>query len=258
MESNEASLLNPFEWALIGANSESLTSARDILDHKLSLAFGVPATYVNEAPVNMFTISPRIEKLAPYRRGLMVNEEWENFLKMGDNLAREPTMKHILRLGQPAILYEGCPFFNYYSEEDKNFLKNFSFGWSTSMFVDVCSDASRGQMNFIGLNLNLPASEAKNIHHFSNRLQLAYAYFCEGLAVNNLKQTDNTRPLLTPREYDCLAWLSTGLITKQIADKLNLSTSTVNEYIDSAKAKLGVKTRTQACARSLLLELISP
>lgn len=63
---------------------------------------------------------------------------------------------------------------------------------------------------------------------------------------------------LTMRERECLLWLSKGLRTKDISDKLNLSDHTVNFHINNAKARLGAETREQAVARAVVLGLIAP
>ncbi|MBU1001712.1 MAG: LuxR family transcriptional regulator [Proteobacteria bacterium] len=63
---------------------------------------------------------------------------------------------------------------------------------------------------------------------------------------------------LTFRERECLLWLTKGLRTKEISDKLNLSDHTVLFHLTNAKAKLGAETREQAIARAVVLGLIVP
>ncbi|MBU1001711.1 MAG: LuxR family transcriptional regulator [Proteobacteria bacterium] len=63
---------------------------------------------------------------------------------------------------------------------------------------------------------------------------------------------------LTLRERECLLWLTKGLRTKEISDKLNLSDHTVLFHLTNAKAKLGAETREQAIARAVVLGLIVP
>ena len=76
-------------------------------------------------------------------------------------------------------------------------------------------------------------------------------YFNEGLQVRLLH--DRKALTLSQREGDCLAWLSAGLPSKVIADRLKLAETTVNEYLTSATKKLGATNRTQAAARAMLL-----
>ena len=51
---------------------------------------------------------------------------------------------------------------------------------------------------------------------------------------------------LSPREIECLKWVSAGKSDWVIGEILNLSERTVNGYIESAKRKYDVTTRVQA------------
>ena len=51
---------------------------------------------------------------------------------------------------------------------------------------------------------------------------------------------------LTPREREVLALVATGLPTKQIADRLELSEKTINAHLTSVYRRIGVSGRTQA------------
>jgi len=51
---------------------------------------------------------------------------------------------------------------------------------------------------------------------------------------------------LSPREIDCLKWVSAGKSDWVIGEILHLSERTVNGYIESAKRKYEVTTRVQA------------
>lgn len=62
---------------------------------------------------------------------------------------------------------------------------------------------------------------------------------------------------LTPRERDCLRLVGRGRSSKEIALELGLSPFTVDEYVRSAVAKLGVRNRREA-ARALREENESP
>lgn len=64
------------------------------------------------------------------------------------------------------------------------------------------------------------------------------------------------RQSLSPRERDCISFLAIGYQTAQIADRLNLSDATVNEYIANARKKLGAQTRAQAVAVAVQHHLI--
>ena len=63
---------------------------------------------------------------------------------------------------------------------------------------------------------------------------------------------------LTPREKEVVEWLTVGLRPDQIADRLSIGYRTVDKYIDSAKRKLNARTRDQAVAKALILNVIDP
>jgi RNA polymerase sigma factor (sigma-70 family) len=52
--------------------------------------------------------------------------------------------------------------------------------------------------------------------------------------------------LLSMRENEVLQWLAHGLLYKEIAEKLNISTSTVRQHIHRIYEKLHVQNRTEA------------
>lgn len=61
---------------------------------------------------------------------------------------------------------------------------------------------------------------------------------------------------LTPREVAVLIEVSTGKSALEIATTLNISARTVERHTQSAMAKLGVRSKAHAVARSLELRLL--
>lgn len=61
---------------------------------------------------------------------------------------------------------------------------------------------------------------------------------------------------MTPREFECLYWLSRGKTTAEIAPLLKISERTVNFHITNICAKLGAANRAQAIALAISLKLI--
>lgn len=59
---------------------------------------------------------------------------------------------------------------------------------------------------------------------------------------------------LTNRELECLLWSAVGNSSKQIAAILNISKTTVDEYIAQAKDKLGARTRAHGA--KIILDLM--
>lgn len=54
------------------------------------------------------------------------------------------------------------------------------------------------------------------------------------------------RPELSPRELECLGWVSQGKSSTDIGVILGLSARTVDSYLEKAASKLGVRTRIEA------------
>jgi len=65
------------------------------------------------------------------------------------------------------------------------------------------------------------------------------------------------RPL-SPRERECLLWLSRGLRTAAIADRLGIAQVTVDLHLKGARQKLNAATREEALAKAILKDLIQP
>lgn len=55
--------------------------------------------------------------------------------------------------------------------------------------------------------------------------------------------------LLSPREYECLEWVAKGKSTWEIGRILGIAQRTVEFHLDNVRAKLDVKTITQAVAK---------
>lgn len=71
----------------------------------------------------------------------------------------------------------------------------------------------------------------------------AYARFCE------LLDSKTARSPLSPRESECLRWISDGKTDYEVGKILHISPRTVRFHINNAKGKLGVSTRIQAVAK---------
>ena len=63
------------------------------------------------------------------------------------------------------------------------------------------------------------------------------------------------RPL-SPKERDCLAFVAGGLTDWEIGERLGVAETTVISHVQSARRKLGAKTRAQAVALALVAGLI--
>lgn len=77
---------------------------------------------------------------------------------------------------------------------------------------------------------------------------------------SNLAKRDTKKDIiseLTRRELDVLILLSSGMLNKEIASKLNISERTVKNHISSMFKKIGVSDRTQAAVFAIKNNIIS-
>lgn len=63
---------------------------------------------------------------------------------------------------------------------------------------------------------------------------------------------------LSGREKECLTWLASGLRPDQIADRLHISSKSIEKYIKGARDKLKANTRDHAVAKALIFNIIRP
>ncbi|MBK9110089.1 MAG: response regulator transcription factor [Saprospiraceae bacterium] len=64
----------------------------------------------------------------------------------------------------------------------------------------------------------------------------------------NIKNDPKDLPI-TSRERELLEWLAQGLLYKEIADKMGITTGTVKQHIHKIYDKLQVSNRTEAVNR---------
>jgi DNA-binding CsgD family transcriptional regulator len=85
----------------------------------------------------------------------------------------------------------------------------------------------------------------------------AYLFADAGTGVQEAARVDGAVPVLSRREREVLLYLALGLKTQRIAERLQLAEVTVRKYFQSARLKLGARTREQALARAIRNGLIS-
>ncbi|MGW8704699.1 helix-turn-helix transcriptional regulator [Brevundimonas sp. NPDC055814] len=65
-------------------------------------------------------------------------------------------------------------------------------------------------------------------------------------------------PGLSPREAECLIWVSRGKSSSDVGAIVGLSPRTVDSYLEKVCAKLRVRTRIEAVAVAVRAGLIDP
>ena len=67
----------------------------------------------------------------------------------------------------------------------------------------------------------------------------------------HVQEADYDRTNISNREYEILKWLAKGLLYKEIADRLKITTGTVRQHIHRIYEKLHVQNRTEAINKAL-------
>ena len=70
--------------------------------------------------------------------------------------------------------------------------------------------------------------------------------------------TESQKVKLSVRQTECLELIAAGATSGEIAAALRLSVRTVDHYIGDACAKLGVRSRAQAVALAISLNMVPP
>lgn len=73
-------------------------------------------------------------------------------------------------------------------------------------------------------------------------------------------EPDPPRPVvsLSPREQECLQWVSRGKSSADIGTILSLSPRTVDSYLEKVCAKFRVRTRIEAVAAAVRQGIVNP
>ena len=111
----------------------------------------------------------------------------------------------------------------------------------------VIPDRSDGDLKLISL-----VGENPDLHP----LDLKTLHFAGIEALSRMQELGVKPPApakspLSRRECECLKWIAAGKTDWEIGAILGLSEKTVNVYVERAKRKLGVQTRTQAIVYAL-------
>jgi LuxR family quorum-sensing system transcriptional regulator CciR len=133
--------------------------------------------------------------------------------------------------------------------QDRIFHEAREHGLRNGLFTPVrLSDGSFGAVVTAGLHAEL---EDPLYRSMAEVLSTFYAYECRRIAA----ALPNTTKL-SSRQRDCLAWVRHGKSSTDIAQLLGISAQTVDEHINEACRKFGVRTRVQAAVEATLLGVI--
>lgn len=90
-------------------------------------------------------------------------------------------------------------------------------------------------------------------------LSLLRDFACESyFNVSRIEETEKPVTALTPRERECLKWVTAGKTSWEISRILSCTEATINFHVYNLTKKFGVQTRTQAVIRAISEGLVEP
>lgn len=236
------------------ARRADVKSAWDLLDHALAKAGFEQSFYAFGVPIS--SQQPVLDKLKRgiFGGGRFVSDLFQELARHPDLMAREPVAPHCKRSLEPFVWSH-----TELKARDQSALRlAHDFDISSFMVLPLRNADATHYGNFTIFCTD--ASHKSWLQHaqrFGPLLHVTAQYFHDSLAGLDAA-TDTSRPTLSPRQRECLLWVSRGLASKQIAERLRLSEPVVNEYLHNAKRKLGCATRSHAVARAMRIGLIDP
>jgi DNA-binding CsgD family transcriptional regulator len=87
--------------------------------------------------------------------------------------------------------------------------------------------------------------------------EFGFDYLRCGLSCGSRRfRSMNTATKRTARQLECLEMIARGETSAEISDALGISRRTINHYVANTCARLGVRNRTQAVAKTIIEGLI--
>lgn len=126
--------------------------------------------------------------------------------------------------------------------------------------VSIGSLNHKGGINFFSFSTN-HVIKTGSYEYLIAALYLSslHPYFDEAiLRLSSDKFSMSNNEKLTNRELECLNWTVTGKSSREIAEILSISVTTVIFHLKNVIRKLNVKNRNQAIAQAVLFGIIKP
>lgn len=249
--SEDAKLYDPLEWATIALTEPDLATAFEKVNRRL-VKGGLDRT-------SFLVDSPRGDACIPVRDrlfGVVVCAEFEEYLlEKSEHVTGAATTARLSCSERLAPTIFNHPETDLpVSSEIAGVMASFGFkgGFAASFF----SRDKTTYSTFTSCSLTSTSEVSEIYDVLGCYIRNAFAFFNEARMLRDI--AGQRRPILSRRESECLLWVAQGKTTQQIADQLMLNDRTVDEYIANAVRKLDASNRTHACARAIMLSLISP
>lgn len=248
--------LNPLLWAETGLNADTHESAWDKLSAILADIGFEKSAFLHGMPVEKATKS---YPLGPCRSGLVISTAWEEFMAANpDGAATDPIGRRLQLCDTLVNTVPSLSILPKLTATEQASMDRFQdFGMTAGAAFSIHDKRTH---SFSGLMVTHTGRIKEYVDVYQKHIQdvmFAAVFLAEAYSVRDLVESD-CPPKLSPREKECLTWVSAGRTTTAISDILCISDETVNEYLANAANKLNASNRTQAAARAVMLEIIQP
>ena len=171
---------------------------------------------------------------------------------------RDPTVAHFRN--SPTPCFAGFEFERNDAdlcEHRRNLIEEaISFGIRSALVYPVCDDAS-GSLGKFGFNTDMKDQDL-TLFNAEKGISIHLAAIALTERIAKLHRSSMTSAVsLTSRERECLLWLARGFRNCRIAERLGVSSVTVEFHISNACRKLKARTRGQALVRAIQLGLLA-
>ncbi len=178
--------------------------------------------------------------------------EWRNFYQSNGCAHYDPIVSRMFS-GPGNFTWDECVADSRLTKKQKSLLSEArSFG------------LNQGYNNVINVNehtmsaccfYNQDAKDfSESIRH--NKVRMDVVGIAAQSRLSDLLHKQVDIPVLSGRETECISWAANGKTNDEIGTILNLSSNTINSYIQSACSKLGVRTKIHAVVKAIQLKII--
>lgn len=143
----------------------------------------------------------------------------------------------------------------YRKAEQKVFHEAGEYGINTGYSIPIA-----GKIGELGLFSIAAANDRRLMEAMNGAAHLIYVLGLQlhdhVLSISVDDQSDVQLIELTARELECLKWAAEGLTTEQIADRMSISSATVNYHFNKIVPKFDAANRHHAAIKAVRLGLI--
>jgi DNA-binding CsgD family transcriptional regulator len=188
-----------------------------------------------------------------------IPRDWRAELESHANDRNNPVTRHLATRLTPLV--GGIDFVDRQRDGEKfwRFIQETSAPWGirSGFMLPLRYKIDRGLGAFIAMTRMKGTEFTRYFSEKDLMLRLAAHYADQKLVALTMREKAEA-VRLSPRERECLLWLSQGLRNDRIAERMGISNPTVELHLANARRKLKAATREQALARAISLGLVTP